>query len=29
LPELDSAFLADGTRALVAAVLQLAGPITD
>ncbi len=29
LPELDSAFLADGTRGLVAAVLHLAGPITD
>lgn len=29
LPALDSAFLADGTRALVATVLHLAGPITD
>ncbi len=29
LSELDAAFLTDGTRALVAAVLQLAGPITD
>ena len=29
LPELDAAFLADGTRALVAAVLRLAGPISD
>ncbi len=29
LPELDAAFLADGTRALVATVLQLARPITD